>query len=306
MAKREKFTNIGQSTLGGDINDSVTTLSVASASSFPADGNFRILIGSEIMLVTGVSGTTFTVVRGREGTTAASHTTGDSVTLVLTADSVVRFLKDNIPLAGATELPPQNSLTDSTGATIDSTDLTWVNQDSSTVTDLSNGNISMVTPGNAGLHLLVKSAPTPPWVFTASVIAGNHTLDTNWCGLCVRESGTGKIIIAFVRGSNDSGYEGVDQIGVAYWSDPDTVVSNPGNATAFNTVGRNAQWIRISDNNTNLICEFSNDGINWTQFYSASRTALLTGGVDQIGIFVGCEAAAAYKTSLIVTHWSET
>jgi hypothetical protein len=164
----------------------------------------------------------------------------------------------------------------------------------------------MVTPGNAGLHLLVKSAPSPPWVFTASVIAGNHTLDTNWCGICIRESGTGKIIIAFVRGSNDSGYEGVDQIGVAYWSDPDTVVSNPGNATAFNTVGRNAQWIRITDNNTNIICEFSNDGINWTQFYSASRTAIMSGGPDQLGIFVGCEASAAYKTSLIVTHWSET
>lgn len=306
MAKREKFTNLGQSTLDGDINNSVTSLDVTSASSFPSDGNFRILIGSEILLVTAVSTNTFTVVRGAEGTTAASHTSGDTVTLVLTADSVVRFLRDNVPLAGATEVPVQNSLTDSTGAQIESTDLTWVNQDSSTVDDLSNGNISMVTPGNAGLHLLVKSAPSPPWVFTASVIAGNHTLDTNWCGICCRESSTGKIIIAFVRGSNDSGYEGVDQIGVTYWSDPDTVVSNPGNATAFNTVGRSAQWIRISDNNTNLVCEFSNDGITWTQFYSASRTAIMSGAPDQIGIFVGCEASAAYKTSLIVTHWSET
>lgn len=306
MAKREQFSNIGQSTLDGSINDSVTSLDVVSASAFPSDGNFRIIIGSEILLVTAVSTNTFTVVRGQEGTAAASHTDGDAVTLVLTEGSLVRFLRDNFPLAGATELPPQNSLTDSNGDPITSGDLTWVNQDSSTVADLSNGNISLATPGNAGIHMLVKTAPTPPWVFTASVIAGNHTQDTNWCGIVCRESGTGKIIFIFVRGSNDSGYEGVDQIGVAYWSDPDTVVSNPGSATAFGTVSRSAHWLRITDNNTNLIFESSNDGITWTSFYTASRTAIMSGGPDQIGIFVGCEASQTYKTSLVVTHWSET
>jgi hypothetical protein len=39
---------------------------------------FRVLVGTEIMIVTNVSGTTFTVTRGAEGTTAASHSSGDA------------------------------------------------------------------------------------------------------------------------------------------------------------------------------------------------------------------------------------
>ena len=56
--------------------------SVASAMGFTT-GDFRILIDSEIMKVTGVSGTTLTVARHQEGTSAASHTNGTAVYHVL-------------------------------------------------------------------------------------------------------------------------------------------------------------------------------------------------------------------------------
>lgn len=306
MAKREKFKNIGQSTLSAGVDASTTTMPITSVSSFPTDGNFRILIDAEIMLVTAVSGSNFTVVRGQEGTTGASHSSGATVTLVLTADSVFRFLKDNVPMVNLTELPPQNSITNSAGTTLTHSDLTWVNQDSATITTLSNGNISLVNPGNAGMHLAVKSAPTAPWVFTVAACYGHHSQDQNWAGIVARESSTGKFVIMFVRGSDATGFEGVDQVGVAYWTDADTFNSNPGSAAAFQTVGRNTHWLRITDNNTNIICESSNDGITWTQFLSASRTAFMAGGPNQIGIVVGCEAAQTFKTSMIVTHWSET
>jgi hypothetical protein len=61
---------------------------VASAAAFPNTPQVRIRVGSELLLVTAVSGTTWTVTRGLEGTTAAAHAAGSSVTQVLTAAAV--------------------------------------------------------------------------------------------------------------------------------------------------------------------------------------------------------------------------
>jgi Tfp pilus assembly protein PilX len=67
-------------TLSGAINASQTTLSVASASGFPTTA-FRIRIDDEQMNVTGGFGTnTWTVTRGANGTTAATHVTSQTVT----------------------------------------------------------------------------------------------------------------------------------------------------------------------------------------------------------------------------------
>lgn len=81
----ERFTNNASTTLNGAINNAVTSLVVTSASLFPTAGNFRIRIEDEIMLVTAVAGTTFTVTRAYEGTAAASHANAVTVREILTA-----------------------------------------------------------------------------------------------------------------------------------------------------------------------------------------------------------------------------
>jgi hypothetical protein len=50
------------------------------------------MIDSEIMAVTDVSGTTWTITRGLEGTTAATHSSAAAVTHLLTADSLANLL----------------------------------------------------------------------------------------------------------------------------------------------------------------------------------------------------------------------
>lgn len=90
----EQFANSASSTLNGTISSSVTSLTVASASTFPSSGNFRIIVDSEIMLVTAVSTNTFTVTRGYESTVAASHTSGVAVTHILTAGSLTQAKYD--------------------------------------------------------------------------------------------------------------------------------------------------------------------------------------------------------------------
>jgi hypothetical protein len=57
-----------------------TSISIASATTFPPHGTFKIKIDTEIMHVTAGNGTTtWTVVRGRDGTTAATHSNGATV-----------------------------------------------------------------------------------------------------------------------------------------------------------------------------------------------------------------------------------
>jgi fibronectin type 3 domain-containing protein len=70
-------------TLTAPITAAQTTITVASSAIFPS-ANFYVSIGSEILLVTTVSGpggTTWTVTRGQQGTTAASAAAGASVGL---------------------------------------------------------------------------------------------------------------------------------------------------------------------------------------------------------------------------------
>jgi Tfp pilus assembly protein PilX len=66
--------------LASAINASQTTITVSSASGFPASGTFRIRIDDEEMTVTGGQGTTtWTVTRGVNNTIAASHVISQTV-----------------------------------------------------------------------------------------------------------------------------------------------------------------------------------------------------------------------------------
>lgn len=89
----EQFANNAATTLGAAI-ESVdgTSITVSSATGFPASAQYRILIDSEIMIVTaGAATTTWTVTRGAESTTGATHENGAAVTHVLTAGALGAF-----------------------------------------------------------------------------------------------------------------------------------------------------------------------------------------------------------------------
>ena len=103
----ELFANNAQTTLNGGITAGATSLIVTSATNFPSASStatpasqFRIRVedapaGSavnlEFMRVTDVSGTTFTVARGQEGTSGVIHANGSVVTLVATAGALTNF-----------------------------------------------------------------------------------------------------------------------------------------------------------------------------------------------------------------------
>jgi len=85
----EQYANRASTTLSGAIDGSTTSITVASATGFPSSSQYRVVIDSEILLVTGGAGTTtWTVARGAEGTAAVPHNNGSAVLHVLTAASL--------------------------------------------------------------------------------------------------------------------------------------------------------------------------------------------------------------------------
>jgi hypothetical protein len=82
----EQLANSAASTLTAAIPDGVaTSLTVANGTVFPATGNFRILVDSELMIVGARSGNTLSsLTRGAEGTTAVAHLSAAAVTHLLT------------------------------------------------------------------------------------------------------------------------------------------------------------------------------------------------------------------------------
>lgn len=93
----EVFSNKATTTLNGAINNSVVTLVVTSTTGFPTTGTFRIVVDpgtatEEIMSVTAVAGTTYTVTRASEAVagvqTAFSHADLAPIKHVLTAGAL--------------------------------------------------------------------------------------------------------------------------------------------------------------------------------------------------------------------------
>jgi hypothetical protein len=103
----EQLANSAQSTTTGSVDgvSNPVTFSVVSAAAFPTVGQFRVLIDSEILLVTSVSGAAFTASRAQEGTTIASHMLGATATHVLTAGSVRTLYSNYVSFGLLSALP---------------------------------------------------------------------------------------------------------------------------------------------------------------------------------------------------------
>ncbi len=91
MTSAEYFSDNSQSTLRAALGATGTTLTItapAPGQDFPALTPFRLIVGAEILLVTARSGTTFTVTRAIEGTTATAHALGAIVAHGVTAGAL--------------------------------------------------------------------------------------------------------------------------------------------------------------------------------------------------------------------------
>jgi hypothetical protein len=300
VPNREQLVNDGSSTLNGGIDNSQTTLDVVDGSSFPSTGNFRVIIEDEILLCTARSTNTLTVVRGVEGTAAASHSDGLAVSANLTAGGLLQWAQDNQEGWGNPSAPPLATISDGSGGILDSSDFTWVNQGSSAVSD-QNGTIYLRAPASTGenCRILKMSAPSAPFTVVAAFQTFKIREGLENFGVVFRESSTGKFT-AFANAIDSSG---TIRFAVLNFTDHDTLASTPYARNDSLHTGEYL-WIKVQDNSTNLIFSISYDGVEWTQLFSVSRTAHMAGGPDEIGFYANNQGSTTFDMGVRLSHWS--
>jgi hypothetical protein len=91
----ERFNNFVPMTLAVAALSGDTTLSLAGAyASLQTLGNYRLLVDSEIMLVTARAGSVVTVTRAQEGTSAVGHSIGAQVIPIVTSGALAQLEAD--------------------------------------------------------------------------------------------------------------------------------------------------------------------------------------------------------------------
>ena len=328
----EQFKNLASTTLNGGIDNSTTSVVVASVMGFTG-GDFRILVDSEIMKVTGVSGTTFTVARGQEGTAATSHSNGAAVKHVLSAgaldahdqnDLAVYDLFANKPAAGVPGrifLPTDGLFIErDNGSTWEkfgpiwpmtppqSSDFpTWVNQGTATCVD-NRGAIFLQGTVNNGESIRARVKTYPVGSFTVEMAF----LPNYWgytgaigLGLCIRDSTSGKIVCFGLGGGGSS----MEMRAYNYSSATTSYGTVTGWPSAMHCAEQPLMWLKYyDDGTTNRVVSISVDGYNWVQMVSISRTDYIT--PNQLGIFVNsaCGYSSSYgqvDTGMTVLHWRQ-
>lgn len=326
----EKFANDASSTLNGSINSIVTSLIVTSATPFPSAGQFRIRIDLEILLVTGVSGTTFTVTRGVEGTTATSHANGAVVAHIITAGSLAQARADATKSLSRASTPSAGNGgnlqfdSDSPYLQLDNGSI-WLQYalKSPPLTEPSSGSFTLVGAGsqittNGGIYLygstslsnafgiLKKSAPATPYTVTAALLNNMPPFSAGLCscGLLFRDSASGKYVCF------EHIYTTTNGLAMAVENYSATNTYNATLAGGDNYPGTGLIWMRIQDDGTDRIYSLSINGVHWTQYYKETRTNYLT--ANEVGFFINPLLGSGGSTTrqpvggVHLLHWLET
>jgi len=326
----EQFKNLASTTLNGAINDSTTTITVASAMGFTG-GNFRILIDSEIMKVTAVSGLDLTVARGQEGTSPTAHDNAVVVRHVLTVGALDAHDQDDLaaynayaskPVAGVPGrifLPTDGIFFERDNGSAwekfgpiwpmtppQASDFpTWVNQGTATIAD-NKGAVWMYAPYTSTLQIRmrVKDYPTPPFTVEAAFIANVFpATGGGLAGIGIRDSSSGKLQLYGLGASYMEAY------GYSYASptSSSTAVTGWPGSGSFHLPESDLIWVKYEDDNTNRKISFSVDGYTWSQVVSLSRTDFLT--PNQIGLwvnaYVGGGTSPNFDIGLTLLHWKQ-
>lgn len=329
MPVAETYSNTisSETTLNASISSGDLSLVVVSAAQLPASPQFRLRIDDEVLLVTGVAGTTLTITRGAEGTSAAAHAAGATVHHVLTRDGLKGIggsinLSDtfaNRPAAGTVGriFVPSNGLwlSRDNGASWDGygpllpitepsdTGFAWVNQDSATLTTTSGGRY-LFSPATSpdGLHMRVKTLPSAPYTLTMGFVPMQPFVDFLDCGMVLRDSGTSKIV-SFSYLSNSSVLSTAPSISVFKWTDEDTFsalyTTTPATIKAYDWSLGPCLWFQISDDATTRKMRISNDGINFHQVHSVANTDFMS--PNQFGYYSRASNASFDSGIMVVS-----
>lgn len=297
----EKFTNFAQSTLSSTINNSVTTLTVASASSFPSTGNFRILVGNEIMLVTARASNVFTVVRGSESSTAVSHNAGVLVSHILTAGGFTQAVSENQGAPGflPSAVPSLNGYTSSS--------FTQVNVGSATITDLTDRIKIVMPPATGGAWDVAvfhrARTTTATLAFTMSTMGTGSFSDTS---VGIGLYNTGEVCFEAYM------FTLLSSFGMCTysnrWTDPTT--SNGPIQGQVGCSSSDLYWLRLHDEggSGDFVISLSNDGVHFIEalrLFRLSSSLFASPPPDRVCFIIHNHNNTGQPVVVNIFNWSE-
>jgi hypothetical protein len=304
---KELYANDPTTTLSSSATSGATTIDVTSATPFPTAGNFTIRIDDEFLLVTAIASLVFTVSRGQEGSTAASHASGAAVTLVITDGSLRRLA---VQSHGGTIISArrQINLIDGGGVTWTLTDdptndkvdisavasggggggyemaltvpaladYTWLNQGTATAHDTDGLGIFLRAPNASqdNYRALLIAAGTPPWSYVAKIVPMVFQVSNAACGVVVC-GGTGDPRAHILRLCNAK-VDGVQLNSMTSFASSDLtgVLIDPSSRIS---------WFKIARSGSVITYSVSFDGNNWVDVFTTDTS---NGALDHVGFFV--------------------
>ena len=309
----EQIANTAQSTTTGSIDGSTNpvTFGVSSVSAFPSSGNFRIIIDSEILLVTSVSGSNFTANRAQEGTTIASHSLGATVTLILTKGSFFQLMgEQNLGGITASSRPSAGQLgrlffpSDGTGALFRDNGsvwqasangvgmftppiggfTTWINQNGATLDETAGiTTLTANTPPTGGENLAcrVTTAPATPWTMTLAFRMCTGIKTNVNAGIIVQDNSTGHLT-GFAYQEPGTG-SGLTNSAIFNWTSPTSFNNTQAGDVKF---WNDLKIMRIVNNGTTIAYQYSSDFRNWIQETTINLSGYFTANITNVGFYI--------------------
>jgi hypothetical protein len=313
MIRREQLANNAVSKLNGAITSIATslTLKTGDGALFPAAGDFRLMLGEEILLCTARSGDTLTVVRGVEGTTAAPYGNQTPLASIVTTGAVQTYLADNLPWAGA-QLPfriaDANGKSLQIGNALSAGDFGVVDPDHNSVVTQSGNAISVFKPSGSGIAAgmyLTRPLPSGAVIQLVACVDAGANNNSGWAGykgIGFRCSTTGAVSLLQWCPTSSQVFVRKDQTG----TDP---VSTPYNLAPTSLSCNERLWIKaalVTDVGIGWAFYISNNGIDWILVWGGStqQDDTFGGGVPDQLVFY-CVAQNNLATSHTLLAWYE-
>ncbi len=326
----EQLSNNAVSNLSADISEFDTSLTVDDASAFPVSGDFRIICGDEIMLVTGVVGNTFTVTRALENTNDVAHAGGAVVAHVLTAGGLDALIDEAVAAGGGGATIGTGTVASLPGTPTDgdaymptdgiviyrgngsawkafgplwpveppgASGWSWANQGAATISYTTGAAVLAAPLTAAGAHqwrYMYHTLPSAPYSIVFAFIPHLKPGSTSLCGVLLRDNADGDN----ARFQAESYYPSGNLVCEKWWTDDNFNTANV--TTDIRGVAGTVLWVRFRDDSTTRYTDFSRDGINWWLHDSRSRTDWMA--PNEVGFGVN---ARDTECAITVLHYKE-